>query len=714
MKKTVLQVQECEARLVPSAAIETAQETYAWVLINTLRENPTAFASDLQGLVNGSTGSAFGLTPKDPAVTDLKSLINAARFPANYPAALNLMRSTPAAGPLAWDEVAESRAEIHTNWMKANGFAHTGATGPRAAIPGFSKNDSAPADQWGYGVPTYTAWGEDIGWAAGSLRSTKAAYNTGSISLTGLRQRAAFLDTMAYMLELNSGSLGHLRNLLGRDTGAGGELPAYNTIGVDTDMFQAPVGYEVQDGVPESWISTHRFGYTRPGGSGGFVAGIAYQDHNSNGYYDAGEGTGLTVNIRNASGGGVTVNTDDHGAFSEYLSNGTYAVTFSAGGQTLGTQSVSINNGNAWASLQIGGLGRPDVTSPTGSQSILRPTVTWNGVDGATGYEVRVDDRTVRAGNVFPNATTGGTDWSPPTDLVSGRTYRVTARALTGTSPGQWGTPTDFTVAVPTAHAPAGTTADIRPDFAWSGVSGASRYIVRVDDLSANRPNIFPNLSTTDTWWEPGTDLASGRTYRWQVRAVNAAGLGSWSAPKLFTVGKPVQTGPANGVTHLRPTLTWTGVGAVTAYEVRVTDISAGGVIRHLAKAYTTNWAPPADLVSGRTYTWQVRAVNALGQGRWSAPTTLVLGKPTLTGPVGDVWNRRPTFTWTGIGAAPRYQVRLDDATTGQTAYVSTVGGLDWTPPRDLVPGHIYRWYARAMNSAGFGMWSAPGAIRVL
>ena len=57
MKTTTLRVDECEDRLVP-AAIDSGYETYAWVLINTLRQNPAAFANSIQGLASGAVGSA--------------------------------------------------------------------------------------------------------------------------------------------------------------------------------------------------------------------------------------------------------------------------------------------------------------------------------------------------------------------------------------------------------------------------------------------------------------------------------------------------------------------------------------------------------------------------------------------------------------------------------------------------------------------------------
>ena len=336
------------------------------------------------------------------------------------------MRSTTPAGPFGWDELLESRADNHNQWMKVNGFEHTGVnSGNRFALPGYTKNDSAPADTWGYSGQ-FSWYGEDIGFAVGSLAASKAAYNSGTINLAGLQQRAAFLDTVAYMLELNSSSLGHLQNLLGRDSGSDPNLPSFNAIGIDTDLYEAPAAYEAQDGVPEAWVSTHRLGLYRPGGVGGYIAGIAFDDQNGNDYFDVSEGASVTVDARTVSGGGFTdtLSAAQHGAFSEYVANGTYLVTVSSGGIVLDSRTVTISNDNAWAEFALSGLGRPVVANPTGPQSTLRPIVTWDAVSGASGYQVRIDDRTAGISNLL-TGDVASTSWTPTADLRTGHYYRA-------------------------------------------------------------------------------------------------------------------------------------------------------------------------------------------------------------------------------------------------------------------------------------------------
>jgi len=623
-RQTTLRVHELEDRAVPAVAIDSAYETYAWVLVNTLRHNPTAFANNLQGLVGGSVGLAFGFAKTDPVITDLKAMINAGSQ-ANYTASLNLMKATPAAGPLAWEELLEDKAGSHNEWMKVNGFAHTGTTGDRTAIPGFSSNNNAPTDTWGYPPGTYSSFGENIGWAAGWMSNTKTGYNTGAYGLAGLQQRAAFLDTMAYMLELNSATLGHLKNLLGRDAGPGGTLPTFNAIGTDTDLYEAPAAYEAQDGVPEAYLSTHRLALYRPNGTGGFVAGIAYDDANHNGFYDAGEGASVTVNVRDASGNGFTDTLTagtHHGAFAGYVANGTYTVTVSANGQTVGTRTVTVNNSNAWVGVSIADAfdAKPDLTGPTGPQTSLRPSVTWNAVPGAGGYQVRVDDLSALKMNIFANAPATGTSWTPPADLVSGRAYRVWVRATFDGNPGPWSNPSSFSIAKPTPTAPTGTVADLRPSFSWSAIAGATAYEVRVRDVSANRFNIFPGVRVTSTSWTPPADLVSGRKYSFTVRAVNAANLGTWSTAAAFTIARPSPSGPVGDVNNVRPTFNWSAVGGTTSYQVRVLDVTTGRRV-YLESVNGTNWTPNSDLVVGHRYRWWVRAVNAAGLGAWSVLT---------------------------------------------------------------------------------------------
>jgi len=216
----------------------------------------------------------------------------------------------------------------------------------------------------------------------------------------------------------------------------------------------------------------------------------------------------------------------------------------------------------------------------------------------------------------------------------------------------------------------------------------------------------------------PG-DLVSGRSYQWQARAVNANGLGAWSPPSTFTVAKPTPNGPVTGVGALRPAFTWTAVPGATAYAIRGNDVSAGVTGLYTAQVTDPVWSPPANLVSGRIYSWQVRALNAGGLGGWTPLASFAVGKAVPIGPGGPVSGRRPTFTWAGLAGSTAYQVRVDDLTTGQAKLFLPLVSVDqaWTPPADLASGHTYRWWVRVVipgpQGAWSGAWSASKDFRI-
>jgi hypothetical protein len=254
-----------------------------------------------------------------------------------------------------------------------------------------------------------------------------------------------------------------------------------------------------------------------------------------------------------------------------------------------------------------------------------------------------MDDTTSATTNLFPTAAITATNWSPPTDLVSGHGYVVLVRALRGTVPGPWSSPHTISVSTPVATGPGTTAAGVRSALSWSAV----------------------------------------------------------------TIARPTPTGPATGVGAIRPAFTWTPVPGAIGYAIWVNDVSTGVNGLHTAQVSDTVWVPPTDLVSGRTYSWQVRALNANGLGAWTPLESFTVGKAVPIGPGGPEPVLRPTFTWAGLAGSTTYQVRVDDLTTGQTKRFLPLVSVNqaWTPPTDLVRGHSYRWWVRVVVPGPRGMW---------
>lgn len=534
-----LQLEPLDPRELPAVTVSTPAEAYSWVLINDMRQDPAGFADQLDGLRRGTVASAFGFSRTDPVVGDLKRLLAYSTYPARYGQALNMLRASPKLGALGWDDTLETRAEAHTQWMKTHAFEHTAQDHPnKSYVAGFNTGyRGGDPDQWGY-AGQYYWWGENIGYTYGLMYNSKAAFTAGKFGRVGFQERAAFIDTVSYILEVNSPDMAHLKQLLRPDGGPEVGTPRFNTIGIDLQHYEGP--YEVRDGLGEATVSTHRLGLARHGQAGGFLSGIVYQDVNGNGSFDAGEGAGATLTVAGPTAFTETVDRlASHGVSSNWVANGTYSVTARAtDGTLLGSRTVTINNGNGWfefaqspsSALRVA---QTRITAPVGTSGV-RPTVTWAPVSDAVGYQVWLTNVTTGKASVFPGATAVGASWTPPTDLTPGHSYRVKVRPLFSDLDGSWGAAGDFAVGRPTLIGPRGPITTASPAFSWTAVDGATRYVLILTDLTTGQQKAV--VRTTSTSWTPATPLANGHVYRWTVAARNASGQGLFTAPLDFRV----------------------------------------------------------------------------------------------------------------------------------------------------------------------------------
>jgi hypothetical protein len=533
-----LLLEPLDSRDLPSVTVATPTEAFAYVLINEMRQDPAGFATELNGLRNGTIASAFGFSRTDPVVADLNTLIADSVYPAHYGQALQMLRSTAPVGALGYDDTLAQRAQIHTQWMETHAFEHTAQNVPNPPpIPGFDTGyKGGSPDQWGYSGQYYW-WGEDIGYTYGLMANSKAAFMAGTIGRVGFQERAAFIDTISYILEVNSPDLAHLQQLLRPDGGPDTGTPQFNAIGMDLQFYEGP--NEVKDGLGEATVSTHRLGLFDHGNAGGFISGVVYRDVNHNGAFDAGEGIAATLHFSGPTSFTETINpTTSQGISSDYVPDGTYTVTATAAdGMPLGSQAVTIDHHNGWFAFRettpTGSHGTPVVSAPSGPTAV-RPAITWSPVPNAVAYLIRLANVTTGNANIYPGSTSLGSAWSPPAELIPGYVYQVSVRALFSDLDGAWSPAMQFRVATPTAFGPTGPVSDSTPSFTWTAVGGAVQYVLVLDDLTTGQRTA--TVRTTNLNWLTPIGLINGHVYRWSVAAHNAAGLGLSSPSTVFRV----------------------------------------------------------------------------------------------------------------------------------------------------------------------------------
>ena len=352
----------------------------------------------------------------------------------------------------------------------------------------------------------------------------------------------------------------------------------------------------------------------------------------------------------------------------------------------------SAGHGSAHARVSVTLPGRPGVAqtaAPTGVQAsgitASSATLSWNGVAGATGYEVwRSGGQSVDLAATARSYTFTG--------LTGERRYSLYVWAL-----GSGGMSPQTRVVITTLPAPAppaglrATATSTTLTLRWNAAAGATSYEVQRSGSSTARTVSSGRAYTF-------TGLTAGASYTLYVRSKNNNGHSAWVSVSGVTA-PPQPSVPSIAATHNSLTLSWPSVRGATGYEVK--RVGSSAIWTTTSTSYTFS-----RLSSNASYTLSVRATNAGGKSAWRSQTgTTLLPNPTGLS-VSANTSSSLTLSWTLDSRAIWYRVKRGAGGTEQLLSSSrssyTFSGLN--------ANTSYTLYVRAVGTGGLTGWSSTSA----
>lgn len=351
-------------------------------------------------------------------------------------------------------------------------------------------------------------------------------------------------------------------------------------------------------------------------------------------------------------------------------------------------------------------LAAPMITGPVSLTSESQPTITWDAVSGAPGYEVWIRN-TSTGQNPFIRQSVIANSFTPSSGLGIGN-YTVWVRSQGTSLSGQsaWSVPYSFRVRLPVSQPTvSGDPSNGRSMISWSPLPGAVKYDVWIDRLDVPTSPVFRDTNVNGTSITP--TLPVGGKYRVWVRGLAADGtLGAWSVPTNFVaILVPAITSGLNPTFNVTPTVTWTSIPGAATYEFYIVRIE--GYIKVLDQAGIVGTSFTWPSLPAGSYRYWVRAT---GAAAWSVPVDIsTSGRTDLLNPSGTISTTKPNFSWRPVEGAVRYELWVNLlGVQGPIIHETNLTANSYQDNSRNLPSGNYRVWIRAIGSAATAAWSQP------
>ncbi len=356
----------------------------------------------------------------------------------------------------------------------------------------------------------------------------------------------------------------------------------------------------------------------------------------------------------------------------------------------------------------------------TTSKAVFGPeeeiSLSWDAIEGARDYYLYYQAPRFAPENKWTTYVGNVTSYNyHKLDSIGTHRFMISATSADGRA-GRWSDIFEVTVKAPVESVRVSSSAGAfdRPTFAWSPLSGAASYEVRIDDIANNVPGWITATNLVTFSFSSSMSLPLG-AYSFQVRGIAKDGtVGEWSEPLIPQASQVPQLLPTDGNFTFQPELQWTPVAGATTYTLIVWNADTG---KSLGR-YNDRFTPSAivSVPSEGQYTWTVRANGPGLPALMSEPQTFtVTTRPELIVPTtfeSDLETN--TIDWTKIEGAWEYDIWISTDQNIKVLQGRAYLFPGYNLPSDLPKGTYRVWVRAVSRDKDLSPWSLPAIFEII
>ena len=256
------------------------------------------------------------------------------------------------------------------------------------------------------------------------------------------------------------------------------------------------------------------------------------------------------------------------------------------------------------------------------------------------------------------------------------------------------------------------TTASSATLYGWIDYDSDGNFESGTESANVVVPAGTNNGTVTLSFPAPPVSTAGSTFARFRLSTDAAAASSIGAASDGEVEDHPVTIVSQASAFDSLPFFTWAPVSGAVRYELEVNNLTTGQNQVILQSELTEPGFRPHNALTPGNYNWRYRPHDGTSFLPWSPFVNLNIsattGDPFITDPVASSIDSLPTFAWSPVAGATRYELWVNGTSQDRVIHQTALTQTSFTPQFGLADGAYVSW-VRAFNASGvLGDWSAP------